>query len=132
MSVSAIGGVSSGAISAGSGASQAKPAAAGIKQGSAGSSPANAGVSPQAGGEGLTRASNTNMSTGDFISLTQKVGQTNESPALEMPDLLKDAKDMTKMIIALYLLDKIMEMTSKLIEGLTQAGGTGGGTPGNM
>tara|TARA_R100000008_G_C3586349_1_gene172677 strand:- start:2916 stop:3248 length:333 start_codon:yes stop_codon:yes gene_type:complete len=104
MSVGAVGavGAASPASPAQSSATAQKPAAAGS---SAGASLPN---SQQAAGSPNLCDPNQNMSTSDFVSLTEQVGKSANEP--------KDIMDMMKMVIALQILQKTLEATSEIID----------------
>lgn len=95
------------------GAVGASPAAAGTgaQKSAAGGSAAKTGggVTSPAGTGGIScRGMYSNMSSNDFVSLTQKMGKNNGG--------LVDPKQMVNVILALELLQKVAEATGELID----------------
>ena len=104
MSVGAVGavGTASPASPTQSPAGAQKPAAA---ESSAGTSSPN---NQQAASSPNICDPNQNMSTRDFVTLTEQVGKGANEP--------KDIMDMMKMVIALQILQKTLEATSEIID----------------
>ena len=104
MSVGAIGAVGGAApaSAAQSPAGAQKPAAAGSSAG------ASKSGGQQAAGSPNICNPNQNMSTRDFVSLTEQVGKSASEP--------KDIMDMMKMVIALQIMQKTLEATSEIID----------------
>ena len=74
------------------------------------------GNQSQSSGAGMTSACNNNMSTSDFVTLTQKVANGNKSGGIT------DTMDMIKMVVALQILQKTLEATSKIIDSFMGTG----------
>ena len=104
MSVGAVGAVggASPTGAAQSPASAQRPAAVGNSDG------ASKSGGHQAVGSPNICDPNQNMSTRDFVSLTEQVGKSANEP--------KDIMDMMKMVIALQIMQKTLEATGKIID----------------
>jgi len=106
--IGAVGGASPAGASQGAAASQ-KPASTG--QSAGGSNPTSQTEQSnhaQPAGSSPYCDSKSNMSTSDFVSLTEQVGKGGNEP--------KDAMDMMKMVVALQIMQKTLEATSKIID----------------
>jgi hypothetical protein len=68
---------------------------------------------------GQSTANNPNMSTSDFVTLTQKIAKGGKSGGLT------DIMDMIKMIVALQILQKTVEATGKIIDSFMRTGESG-------
>ena len=92
--------------------SQASPAQSTVKSGGGSAPSAESGAPSSAGSHPWFEASGKNqISTSDFVTLTQKT-QSGEKCTM------KDAKDMLKAIVALQILQKKVEATQEILENI--------------
>jgi|TARA_R100000315_G_C5219850_1_gene131975 hypothetical protein len=106
-SIGPIGGVASAPTSGTNSNTGASAPAGGVSKPSG---PSGGSMPPSAvGGQpGANRGMLSNMSSSDFVSLTQKMSSSGDN--------MKNVKDMINMVLALQLLEKTMEAVGEIVD----------------